>query len=153
MKLTSSAFNNSGRIPVKYTCDGENVSPPLTFEDIPENAASLVLIMDDPDVPTAVRPERNFDHWVLFNIPPETREIAEGASAGTPGVNGAGESAYTGPCPPPQYEPKEHRYFFRLYALDTELSLSEGTTKAAVLEAIKSHILKEAELMGTYSRE
>jgi Raf kinase inhibitor-like YbhB/YbcL family protein len=108
--------------------------------------------MDDPDVPAEVRPERNFDHWVLFDIPPATLGISEGGSIGTKGANGRGAPAYAGPCPPPQYAPSEHRYFFRLYALDTMLNLPEGATKQQVLEAMEGHVIAQAELMGRYER-
>ena len=108
--------------------------------------------MDDPDVPKVLRPDGVFDHWTLFNIPSTTTEIPEGGTAGTEGKNGAGNSRYTGPCPPAQYEPSEHRYFFKLYALDTELSLPEGASKADVLKAMEGHVLGQAELIGKYKR-
>ncbi len=152
LTLTSSAFQNGGRIPAKYTCDGDNLSPSLSITGVPASAKTLVLIMDDPDVPKQLRPSGVFDHWTLFNIPPETTEIPEGGTAGTAGVNGRNDAKYTGPCPPPQYEPREHRYFFRLYALDTTLILPPGTTKGEVLAAMEGHILESAELMGRYSR-
>jgi len=154
MELTSSAFENGGRIPAKYTCDGDRtLSPPLVWSGVPEGARSLALIMDDPDVPKAVKPDGVFDHWTLFNISTETDGISEGGTAGTPGVNGAGKNAYTGPCPPPQYEPKEHRYIFKLYALSSPLNLEAGATKQEVLDALRSHKIEEAELIGRYSRE
>lgn len=153
MRLTSSAFENGGTIPEKFTCDaGTPPSPALSFEDVPEGTVSLALIMDDPDVPTEVKPEGVFDHWVLFNIDASVSEIPEGSTTGTPGANGRGASVYAGPCPPPQYEPTEHRYFFRLYALDATLDLPAGSTKAEVLAAMDGHILSTAELMGTYDR-
>jgi len=151
MKLTSTAFEHQGKIPSKYTCDGDNVSPPLAIADVPAEAKVLVLIMDDPDVPAAVRPEQMWDHWVLFNIPIIT-EIAEGQNPGVLGKNSGGKLAYGGPCPPPQYEPKEHRYFFKLYALDSELSLPEGSTKKEVEDAMQGHIIEETQLMGKYQR-
>jgi len=152
--LVSSAFENNGKIPSRYTCDGSNVSPPLAFSGVPEGTKSLALIMDDPDVPKALRPDGVFVHWVVFNMPPETREIKEGEPApGIAGVNGAGANAYTGPCPPPQYEPSEHRYIFRLYALDTPLALPDGATKGEVLSAMEGHTLGVAELIGRYSRK
>src|SRR3989344_6061704 len=154
LTLTSTAFEHNGHIPAKYTCDGDRtLSPPLSLSGAPEGTKSLVLIMDDPDVPKALRPDGVFDHWVVFNIPPETREILEGATPANVGLNGAGEAAYAGPCPPRQYEPSEHRYFFKLYALDAMLDLPAGTTKAQVEEAMKGHVLQEAELMGKYKRE
>ena len=152
LALASAAFQNGESIPSPYTCDAENVSPPLRISGIPEGSKSLALVMDDPDVPKALRPDGVFDHWTLFNIPPDTREIAQAGSAGTPGANGAGKNAYTGPCPPKEYEPSEHRYFFRLYALDAELPLPEGAAKADVLNAMEGHVLGQAELVGRYKR-
>lgn len=153
MQLSSTAFQNNGSIPKAYTCDVENPpSPPLAFSGIPESAVSLALLVDDPDVPKAVRPAGVFDHWVLFNIPPTTSTIAEGGTAGIKGANGRGVTAYAGPCPPPQHEPTEHRYFFRLYALDLMLDLPEGATKDQVLAAMDGHILDTAELIGRYDR-
>lgn len=156
MELKSSVFEHNGKIPSKYTCDSENINPPLSISGVPESAKSLVLIMDDPDIPQEIKSSRGievFDHWVVFDIPPQTAEIAEGQSPqGIQGNNGAGNPNYTGPCPPSQYSPKEHRYFFKLYALDTELSLSEGSTKAQVEEAMKNHVLAQTELTGRYER-
>ncbi len=153
LSLTSPAFEQGGSIPARYTCDGtRTLSPALVWGGVPEGAVSLVLIADDPDVPKAIKPDGVFDHWTLFNIPPTTAGISEGGSVGTAGVNGAGNSAYTGPCPPPQYEPSEHRYFFRLYALDTSLDLPEGATKAQVLAAMEGRVIAQAELMGRYKR-
>lgn len=154
MHITSSAFEDGALIPDLYTCDGNRtLSPALSFNNVPDGTVSLVLIMDDPDVPKALRPDGVFDHWILFNIPPETREIPEGGTAGVAGANGRGESAYTGPCPPPEYEPSEHRYFFKLYALDTTLVLFEGATKGEVQQAMEGHILSEAQYVGRYSRK
>lgn len=153
MHITSSAFEDGALIPKLYTCDGDRtLSPALSFKDVPEDAVSLVLIMDDPDVPKALRPDGVFDHWVLFNISPETREIPEGGTMGIAGVNSRGESEYAGPCPPPEYEPSEHRYFFKLYALDAMLPLSLGATRGEVEQAMQEHILEEAQLMGRYQR-
>ncbi|MEK9177206.1 MAG: YbhB/YbcL family Raf kinase inhibitor-like protein, partial [Patescibacteria group bacterium] len=136
MTLTSPAFGAGAPIPPQYTCDGDSVSPPLVISGVPEGAGSLVLIMDDPDVPKALKPDGVFDHWILYGIPPETKEIPEGALAGAAGLNGAGEPKYAGPCPPPQYEPREHRYFFRLYALKGVLNFVKAPTKSEVLAAI-----------------
>ncbi len=153
MRITSSAFEDGALIPSLYTCDGNRtLSPALSFTDVPEDTVSLVLIMDDPDVPKALRPDGVFDHWVLFNIPPETRGIPEGGTVGIAGANGRGEPAYAGPCPPPEYEPSEHRYFFKLYALDSTLSFSEGVTKKEVEQAMEGHILQQAQLVGRYQR-
>src|SRR3989344_5425296 len=153
LALTSSAFVNGETIPAKYTCDGDpKLSPPLSFGGVPEGAKSLVLIMDDPDVPKELRPDGVFDHWVLFNIPADTTTIAEDAVVGTPGSNSRGEARYTGPCPPPQYEPREHRYIFKLYALRAPLALSTGATKREVLDALAPLVIEEAELTGRYAR-
>lgn len=149
MKITSPAFSEGQIIPQRYTCDGGNISPSLSFEIIPKNAKSLALIMDDPDVPKNLRPSGVFDHWIVFDIPPETKGIGEGSILpGIYGANGRGEAAYTGPCPPD----REHRYFFKLYALDTVLALKQGAAKDEVLGAMEGHIIEEAQLMGRYDR-
>lgn len=155
LTLTSSAFQNAESIPSQFTCDAENISPPLSISGVPEGAKSLVLIVDDPDIPQVFKEQRgidSFDHWTLFNIPPETRDISQAGSAGVRGANGAGKNDYTGPCPPKEYEPSEHRYFFKLYALDTMLDLAEGASKGDVLAAMEGHILGKAELMSRYKR-
>jgi len=150
--LTSPAFAQGESIPSKYTCDGDRMTnPPLTIYGIPTGTQSMVLLMEDPDVPKEAGAD-TFDHWVLFNLPAVVTEISEGMSSGLAGVNSRGEHGYTGPCPPPQYEPAEHRYFFRLYALDTELALPYGATKKQVLAAMEGHVIGEAELMGKYKR-
>ncbi|MEK7156632.1 MAG: YbhB/YbcL family Raf kinase inhibitor-like protein [Patescibacteria group bacterium] len=151
--LTSSAFTDNASIPPQFTCDGDrSVSPALSITGVPEGTKSLALIMDDPDVPKALHADGVFDHWVLFNIPADTREIPEGGSVGVAGANGAGKNAYTGPCPPPQYEPSEHRYIFKLYALDSELALQAGASKADVEKAMEGHIIAETRLTGRYKR-
>lgn len=150
MELLSSAFEHEGQIPLRYTCDGENGSPPLEFRGIPAEAKSLALIMDDPDVPEYVRKDRMYDHWVLFNMLPDTKGLSEKAKGqGIEGVNTGGKLGYTGPCPPD----REHRYFFKLYALDTMLKLPSGATKKEVLDSMEGHILEEAILMGRYKRQ
>lgn len=144
MRLTSSAFAHQARIPTRHTCDGEDLSPPLSIGDIPDGTAALVLIVDDPDAPRDV-----WDHWVAYDIR-ATAEIPEGVTTlGTGGRNSWGRTGYGGPCPP---SGPSHRYIFRLFALDTTLGLPEGVDKAAVLNAIQGHILDEAELIGRYSR-
>ncbi len=154
LTLTSPEFADNGSIPSRFTCDGDRtVSPALSITGVPESAKSLALIMDDPDVPKVLHADGVFDHWVLFNIPVSTKEIKEGTSAGTAGTNGAGKNAYTGPCPPPQYEPSEHRYVFKLYALDVELPLQASATKADVEEAMNGHVISQAELIGRYKRK
>ena len=149
MKLTSSAFKNNGKIPSKYTCDGKNINPNLEIAEVPEEAVSLVLIMDDPDVPNSIRPDGMWDHWIVFNIPPDTKEINEDSQP--QGINGkgtGGKLSYGGPCPPD----KEHRYFFKLYALDIKLNIPEGSSKKEVENAMKDHIIAEAVLVGKYKR-
>jgi len=149
MKLASPAFENGEKIPSRFTCDGAAVSPPLTISDVPSGAKSLVLIMDDPDVPRVLRSDGIWDHWVVFNIPVDTAEIAEGEEPdGTHGKGTGGNLNYFGPCPPD----REHRYFFKVYALDAELDLPEGATKQQVESAMEGHVLATAELMGRYER-
>src|SRR3989338_8096773 len=154
LSITSPAFEQNALIPSKFTCDGDrSINPALVFSGIPAGAKSLALIMDAPDVPKALKPEGVFDHWVLFNIPYDTKGISEASTVGTPGANGTGASAYTCPCPPPQYEPSEHRHIFVLYALDSTLALNSGATKKEVLKAMQGHILAEAKLIGRYKRQ
>lgn len=150
MKVTSQAFQHEDEIPSKYTVDGENISPPLNIEGIPSEAKSLVLIMEDPDVPKAIRPDGLWNHWVIFNIPPVTGEIPEGANPpGKLGKNTKGALNYIGPAPPD----KQHRYFFKLLALDIELDLPEGATRIEIEKAIEGHVIDKAELMGVYERK
>lgn len=143
MRLMSDAFEHEGLIPATHTCDGRDVSPALTIEDIPPQAVALVLVMDDPDAPVGT-----WDHWIAYDIPP-TDSIPEGVSSlGTPGTNSWGRTGYGGPCPPSG----THRYFFTLYALDAELGLAPGAGRADVLDALPGHITAEATLMGRFSR-
>lgn len=151
LTLTSPAFNNGERIPAQYTCDGENVSIPLHIEGIPEGTQSLVLVMDDPDIPESVKESlgvEKVDHWVVYNIPPETTDIASGDVVGTLGKNTRGAAAYRGPCPPD----REHRYFFRLYAISGTLSFIDVPTLYEVEEAAKGMMIEQATLMGRYER-
>ena len=144
MKITSSAFSNNGRIPVKYTCDGSDVVPPLKFENVPEDTLSLVIIMDDPDAVEVIGYVA--DHWLVFNIQPTTTTVQEGEEP--EGVHGKAienNLQYVGPCPP-----DEHRYYFKLYALDTILNLQQGATKPQIENAMQGHILSEATLIGLY---
>ena len=143
MKVTS-VFPSNGKIPSKYTCDGENISVPLEVIDIPGNAKTLAIISDDPDAPSGM-----WVHWVVWNISVSgnSKTIEEGTSPGTEGITDFGSKGYGGPCPPSG----THRYFFKVYALDTELSL-EDATKSDLEKAMKGHIIQEAELMGTYAR-
>jgi hypothetical protein len=148
MKITSTAFAQNQSIPSRYSCDGEDINPPLHIEDVPASAKSLVLIMDDPDVPAAAKVPV-WDHWIVFNIPPTVTKIEEGENPeGVLGSNTRGKMVYGGPCPPD----REHRYFFRLFALDTILSLPLGAARRAIEEAMKGHIVEYTELMGRYER-
>lgn len=144
MKLETPAFQEGKTIPKKYTCQGENISPPLFFIDAPKETATFVIIVDDPDAPGGT-----FDHWIAWNIPGSTKSLPEGAKVKDQGANHYGEKNYKGPCPPPG---KPHRYFFKLYALDTKLTLPAGVTKAQLEKALEGHILAKAELMGTFQR-
>lgn len=149
MKLISPAFGHEGRIPAQYTCDGENINPPFSILEPPGAIQSLVLIMEDPDVPKNLKEDGMWDHWVVFNIPPTLREILEGKEPeGMAGTGTSGDLGYFGPCPPD----REHRYFFKLFSLNTKLELSEGATKADVEKAMEGHILEETQLMGRYER-
>jgi Raf kinase inhibitor-like YbhB/YbcL family protein len=144
MNISSPAFTDGGSIPSKYTCDGPNTSPPLAFNGIPGGAKSLALIVDDPDAPGGT-----FDHWIVWNIPANTQSVAEGqAPQGVAGQNGFGKRAYGGPCPPSG----EHRYQFKLYALDTALNLPPGSSKADVENAMKDHTVAQAKMTGRYKR-
>jgi len=149
MKLTSPAFNNNGKIPSLFTCDGANKSPSLEISDVPSNAKSLVLLMEDPDVPKKIRADGMWDHWIVWNLSPTTKKISEGSEPlGVHGKTTSETMAYVGPCPPD----KEHRYFFKLFALDILLNIPQGSTKDNVLAAMKSHVVAEAVLMGKYER-
>ncbi len=154
--LTSPAFRDGERIPSTYTCDGSReLSPPLEIAGVPEGTKSLVLLMDDPDIPQEVKEMHKievFDHWVVYNIPPGTTRIPEGATLGARGLNGAGKPGYTGPCPPPHYEPREHRYIFVLYALSRGLSFDNPPTKQQVLDALQPCLIDKTQLIGRYSR-
>lgn len=151
--LSSAAFADGGSIPAQYTCDGDQTPPPLSITGAPEGTQSLALIVEDPDAPIQVKPDGKFLHWVLFNIPAATTEIGPTGSVGMPGLNGAGEEGYTGPCPPKEYEPSEHRYIFTLYALDALLSLHSGATREEVVQAMEGHIIGEAQLIGRYRKQ
>ena len=151
MKLESSAFTSGQPIPQKHTCDGGDQSPPLTWSDAPQGTKSFALIADDPDAPMGT-----WVHWVIFNLPAQTHSLPEGvaktdsAVGGTQGRNDFGKTGYGGPCPPPG---KPHRYFFQLYALDSNLALKASAMKADVEKAMQGHIVGKAELMGTYQRK
>lgn len=147
LTLTSPEFDNETEIPSKFTCDGDNINPPLKISGVPEDAMSLVLIVDDPD---ALEPAgKVWDHWVVWNIPPETKEIMAAEDPnGIHGTNSSGNNEYEGPCPPDG----EHTYHFKLYALDSKLELPMGSEKSTVENAMEGHIIDQAELLGRYSR-
>lgn len=142
LSVTSLAFGNSGMIPKKYTGDGEDVNPPLSIEGIPEGAKSLVLIVEDPDAP-----QRTWDHWLVWNIPPDDR-IEENSIPGVQGMNSWKKNSYGGPQPPFG----THRYYFKVYALDTMLNLNPDARKKDVENAMEKHILAKGELVGLYRR-
>ncbi|MDR9435607.1 MAG: YbhB/YbcL family Raf kinase inhibitor-like protein [Thiohalophilus sp.] len=154
LKLSSTAFSDQQTIPRKYTCEGEDISPPLTWSDMPPGTRSLVLIVDDPDAPDPQAPKMVYVHWVLYNLPPESTGLAENLrEAGLPegaleGLNDWKRPGYGGPCPPIG----RHRYFHKLYALDTVLSDLHNPTKDRLLAAMKDHVLAHAELVGTYQK-
>lgn len=150
MELTGDAFKNNDMIPRKYTCDGENISPPLKLNKIPEKTSSLALIVDDPDAPVGT-----FVHWVMYNIPANTTKFNEGIpdreelpDGSIQGKNDFGKIGYGGPCPPGG----THRYFFKLYALDDNLNLSPGATKQQLEKTMNGHIIEMTELIGLYKR-
>ena len=152
MELSSPAFPPNGEIPVRHTCEGADLAPPLQWSGLPEGTASLVLIVDDPDAPDPAAPQRVWVHWVLYDIPPDANGLPEGGAAlpaGTrEGLNDWGRSGYGGPCPPVG----RHRYFFRLHALDRLLPALARPTRAAVEHAMRGHVLAHAELVGTYRK-
>lgn len=151
MKLASSAFEANGLIPAQYTCDGVDISPPLTWNEVPRQTQSLALIVDDPDAPG-----KTFVHWVVYDIPATVRQLPEQISSlktlpngGVQGKNDFGKFGYGGPCPPSGI----HRYFFQLYALDKKLGIAAGASKNQVLAAIEGHVLASSELIGRYQRQ
>ena len=154
LTLTSPAFSHGGEIPRVHTCDGSDIAPPLTWTGVPTEARSLVLIVDDPDAPDPKAPKRTWVHWVLFNIPPRANGLPQGVTSkdlpqGTgEGLNDWKRSGYGGPCPPVG----RHRYFHKLYALDSVLADLGSPTKAELETAMEGHVLANAELVGTYQR-
>jgi hypothetical protein len=154
LSLGSSAFQHDAEIPSKHTCDGQDLSPALTWSGVPANAKSLALIVDDPDAPDPAAPQRTWVHWVLYNIPPDTSGLPEGVSAsdlpaGTkPGNNDWHRHAYGGPCPPIG----RHRYFFKLYALDSVLPELSAPDKAHLEKAMQGHVIAQAQIIGLYQR-
>lgn len=153
MQISSPAFATNASIPPVYTGEGSNISPPLSWDNVPEDAKSLALIVDDPDAPDPAKPKKTFVHWVLYNIPPTATGLGEGDQslpAGTrQGENDRMQTFYTGPMPPIG----RHRYFFKLYALDTKLNFEDEPTKAELEKAMQGHILAKAELIGTYQSQ
>jgi Raf kinase inhibitor-like YbhB/YbcL family protein len=150
IKLTSTAFQDGGMIPAKYTCDGANVSPPLDWSGAPQTTKSFALICDDPDAPG-----KAWMHWVVFDLPASRTSLPENVppqetieGGGKQGMNDFKKIGYGGPCPPSG----THRYFFKIYAVDAQLDLDSGTTKDQLLQAMKDHILAQSELMGRYKR-
>ncbi len=152
LEIQSPAFASGDSIPAEYTCQGRDISPPLTFSGIPVECRSLALIVDDPDAPDPAAPKMTWVHWVLYNLPPGSGGLAQAVSELPPGtgegLNDWQRTGYGGPCPPIG----RHRYFFRFYALDTLLPDLGTPTKAQLLEAMEGHILQQAELMGTYRK-
>lgn len=150
--LSSAAFTHQGAIPSKYTCDGADLSPPLAWTDLPPGTKSLALIVDDPDAPDPAAPKLTWVHWVLYNLPPSANDLPEGASVLPPGtqqgLNDWQRTGYGGPCPPIG----RHRYFYKLYALDTVLPDLQRPTKPMLEKAMRGHILGQAELVGTYQK-
>jgi len=142
LRVTSPAFTNNGLIPREYTCDGNDVNPPISIEGIPEGTKSIVLIVDDPDAPRGT-----WDHWIVWNILPG-QKIEEKSVPGIEGFNDFGRRSYGGPCPPSG----THRYFFKVYALDTTLNLSSNSRKKDVEKAMAGHILAQGQIVGLYSR-
>lgn len=145
LKISSPVFENNGYIPQKYTCDGMDINPPLLIENVSEKAKSLALIIDDPDAPVGI-----WVHWVLWNIDPKTKEIKEDSvpKGASQGLNDFRKHDYGGPCPPSG----THRYFFKLYALDTTLNLSSNAKKADLEKAMKGHIIEQTQIIGLYKR-
>lgn len=149
--LETKAFPKGGEIPRKYTCSGEDVSPALSWSGAPQGARSFVLVVEDPDAPSGT-----FTHWIVYDLPAETRQLPENVSktgdlsgGGRQGGNGFRRTGYGGPCPPPG---KAHRYFFRLYALDSTLNLPSGASRQEVESAMRGHVIAQAELMGKFAR-
>lgn len=155
MKLESPAFSHEGEIPARYTCEGEDVSPPLSWSGVPEGARSLALVVDDPDAPDPRAPKTTWVHWVLVDLPPQTRGLPEGVggeelpAGARSGRNDWQRTGYGGPCPPVG----RHRYFHKLYALDVTLPDLEQPTKAELVQAMRGHVLAQGVLMGTYQKQ
>jgi Raf kinase inhibitor-like YbhB/YbcL family protein len=152
MRLSSTAFDEGGMLPPRFTCDGAGISPPLEWTDVPDGTQHFALICEDPDAPSGM-----FTHWLLYNLPARSRELEEGlpkdavVSIGArQGTNSFGDVGYGGACPPPG--DREHRYFFKLYALDTDLAVQPSASKEQLLDAMRDHVLAEAQLLAKYKR-
>jgi Raf kinase inhibitor-like YbhB/YbcL family protein len=154
LRLSSASFGHQGPIPVRHTCDGDDLSPPLSWANVPAPAQSLVLIVEDPDAPDPAAPRMTWVHWVLYNLPPDAPGLPEAVTAGNlpsgtlQGMNDWGRTGYGGPCPPVG----RHRYFFRIFALDIRLPALVHPGKAALEHAMQGHVLAQAELVGLYQR-
>jgi Raf kinase inhibitor-like YbhB/YbcL family protein len=154
LTLTSGAFTHGAAIPLRHTCEGPDLSPPLAWSGLPAGTRSLALIVDDPDAPDPAAPKMTWVHWVLYNLPGDTTRLGEGITSGDlptgtlEGLTDFKRTGWGGPCPPIG----RHRYYFKLYALDTPLSLPSRQTKAQVLKAMAGHVLGETVLMGTYEK-
>ncbi|HBU27822.1 TPA: YbhB/YbcL family Raf kinase inhibitor-like protein [Candidatus Uhrbacteria bacterium] len=149
LQLTSPAFEHGSSIPARYTCDGQNINPPLEIAHVPMNTLSLALIVEDPDVPKGLRADGMWDHWVIWNIPPSVTIIEENSTPpGVVGTNTNNKRSYGGPCPPDG----EHRYFFKLYALDAIVDLPQTARRTDLLNAMEGYVLEQAQLLGTYNR-
>lgn len=151
MIIKSSSFKQGETIPITHTCDGRNINPSLAWSDVPDGVKSFVLIVEDPDVPRIARLDGLWIHWVVWNIPSSINNIPENSFpvGAVVGKNTSGDYSYDGPCPPD----KEHRYFFKLYALDTMLTLDRKAGRQDLLDAIEEHVLASAEIMGVYNRK
>jgi hypothetical protein len=147
MRITSPAFDNNGSIPAKFTCDGAGMNPALQFFGVPAAAKSLALIVEDPDVPKNLKADGLFEHWLMWDIAPDSKGFAEGAGKG--GINETGSAGFMGPCPPD----REHRYFFKLFALDVKLTGAKISTRADLDKAMAGHVIGQAELVGLYKRQ
>lgn len=149
MELFSKAFDHMMRIPKKFTCQGLDISPELEIYNAPKQTKSFVLIMDDPDVPLTIREDGMWVHWVLYNLSPATTILHEGTKEGTLGINTSGEKTYMGPCPPD----RQHRYFFKLYALDMTTNFEAGLSKDKILAKVDKYVIDYSELIGSYEQD
>jgi Raf kinase inhibitor-like YbhB/YbcL family protein len=144
LKITSSAFEDHGRIPERHTSDGEDVSPALSWTGVPDGTGSFAVVVHDPDAPLV----DGFTHWVIYNLPAQTSELSEGTEEGTSGMNSMGKTGYMGPAPPPGHGP--HHYYFWVYALDDDLDLPDGLDRRALIDSIEDHVIEQARVVGIY---